>query len=117
MSAWVRLLFGVTLIAASVVGLFHSIPPENGKTITIFAASSVIAVLGTVLILSVFIPLPTTYHSVFTEAPKEPWEEEALALKVIDVGGGVTPYEPIAGAGHARGRIMAYGLGESWRPR
>jgi hypothetical protein len=43
--------------------------------------------------------------------------EVALPLKVIDEGGGVTPYEPIARAGHARGRIMAYGLGESWRPR
>ena len=37
--------------------------------------------------------------------------EVTLALKVIDVGGAVTPYEPIAGA---RGRIMAHGLGESW---
>ena len=43
--------------------------------------------------------------------------EVTLALKVIDERWGVTPYEPIAGAGHARRRIMAYGLGESWRPR
>jgi hypothetical protein len=43
--------------------------------------------------------------------------EVALSLEVIDERRGVTPYEPIAGAGHARGRIMAYGLGESWRPR
>ncbi len=43
--------------------------------------------------------------------------EVTLALKVIDVGVGITPYEPIAGAGHARRRIMAYDLGESWRPR
>jgi hypothetical protein len=43
--------------------------------------------------------------------------EVALPLKVIDARGGVTPYEPIARAGHARRRIMAYGLGESWRPR
>jgi hypothetical protein len=31
--------------------------------------------------------------------------------------GGAPYYEPIARAGHARRRIMAYGLGESWRPR
>jgi hypothetical protein len=37
--------------------------------------------------------------------------EIALPLKVIDVGGGVTLYEPVAAAGHARGRIMAGGLG------
>jgi len=43
--------------------------------------------------------------------------EVTFALKVIDVGGSITPYEPIAGAGHARCWIMAYGLGESWRPR
>ncbi len=43
--------------------------------------------------------------------------EVTLALKVIDMGGGITPYEPIARAGHAGGRIMACGLGESWRPR
>jgi hypothetical protein len=43
--------------------------------------------------------------------------EVALPLKVIDARGGVASYEPIAGAGHARRRIMAYGLGESWRPR
>jgi hypothetical protein len=54
-SAWVRLLFGLTLIAASAAGLCHSLPSENGKTIIIFAASSVVAVLGTVLILSVLI--------------------------------------------------------------
>ena len=41
----------------------------------------------------------------------------ALPLEVIDERWGVTPYEPIAGACPARGRIMAYGLGESWRPR
>jgi len=40
--------------------------------------------------------------------------EVALALKVIDERWGVTPYEPVAGAGHARWRIMACGLGESW---
>ena len=43
--------------------------------------------------------------------------EVALPLEVIDERWGVTPYEPIARAGHARRRIMAYGLGESWRPR
>jgi hypothetical protein len=43
--------------------------------------------------------------------------EVTFALKAIDERRGVTPYEPIAGAGHARGRIMAYGLGGSWRPR
>jgi hypothetical protein len=41
----------------------------------------------------------------------------AFALKVIDARWEVTPYKPITGAGHASGRIMAYGLGESWRPR
>jgi hypothetical protein len=39
--------------------------------------------------------------------------EVTLALEVIDVGRDVTPYEPIARAGHASGRSMAYGLGES----
>jgi hypothetical protein len=43
--------------------------------------------------------------------------EVTFALKVIDARWEVTPYKPITGAGHARGRIMAYGLGESWRPR
>jgi len=32
--------------------------------------------------------------------------EVALPLEVIDERWGVTPYEPIARAGHARGRIM-----------
>ena len=36
--------------------------------------------------------------------------EVTLSLKVIDQQWGVTSYEPIAGTGHARGRIMAYGL-------
>jgi hypothetical protein len=43
--------------------------------------------------------------------------EVTLALKVIDVGRGVAPYDPIARAGHAGGRNMAYDLGEGWRPR
>jgi hypothetical protein len=43
--------------------------------------------------------------------------EVTFALKVIDARWEVTPYKPITGAGHARGRIMADGLGESWRPR
>lgn len=33
--------------------------------------------------------------------------EVTLALKVIDAGGSCTPYKPIAGAGHARGRIWS----------
>ncbi len=43
--------------------------------------------------------------------------EITFALKVIDERWEVTPYEFIAGAGHARGRILAFGLGASWRPR
>ncbi len=43
--------------------------------------------------------------------------EVTFALKVIDARWRVTPYEPIAGAGHAWGRRLALGLGASWRPR
>ena len=41
--------------------------------------------------------------------------EVALPLEVIDERRDATRYEPIARAGQVRGRIMAYGLGESWR--